>query len=128
MKKFMLRIIPIIFMVVLLATPTVFATKNTQQQQQQQEAPKSYETLYKEETKVDTVDTAVKKVWGTVLTILQICAIGALVFAGVKYMFASADGKADIKNGMLGLAIGAILVFAASSVISWILDAADDVI
>ena len=53
MKKFMLRIIPIIFMVVLLATPTVFATKNTQQQQQQQEAPKSYETLYKEETKVD---------------------------------------------------------------------------
>ena len=115
MKKFMLRVMPIVLMAVLIIAPAVWA------------AP--YNPLNNNPANsITKVDDAVQKIWGTVLTVLQVCAVAALVFAGVKYMFASADGKADIKNGMLGLAIGAILVFAASSVISWILDAADDVI
>lgn len=66
---------------------------------------------------ITTVDNMVGQVWGTVLTIAQILAFAAVVFAGVRYMFASADQKADIKKGLVYLIIGAILVFAASTVV-----------
>ena len=58
---------------------------------------------------------------------MRILAVAAIVFAGVKYMFASAEGKADIKNGMIGLVIGAIMVFGASIVIDIIMTAAEQV-
>lgn len=76
---------------------------------------------------VGKVDDAVAAIWSTVLTILQILAVAAIVIAGVRYMFASADQKADIKKGMIGLVIGAILVFAASTVVQFIISAATSV-
>ncbi len=76
---------------------------------------------------INKVDTAVGSIWSTVLTILQIAAVAAIVIAGVRYMFASADQKADIKKGMIGLVIGAILVFAASTVVQFIISAATSV-
>jgi hypothetical protein len=36
-------------------------------------------------------------------------------------MFASADGKADIKKQTVGLIVGAILVFGASTVINFVI-------
>ena len=77
---------------------------------------------------INKVDTAVGSIWSTVLTILQIAAVAAIVIAGVRYMFASADQKADIKKGMIGLVIGAILVFAASTVVQFIISATTSVI
>ena len=53
-------------------------------------------------------------IWSTVVTIVRILAVAAVVFAGVRYMFASADQKADIKKSMGILAIGAALVFGAT--------------
>lgn len=76
---------------------------------------------------VGKVDDAVAAIWSTVLTILQILAVAAIVIAGVRYMFASADQKADIKKGMIGLVIGAILVFAASTVVQFIISATNSV-
>ncbi len=76
---------------------------------------------------VNSIDTSVKKVWSTVLTILQIAAVAAIVIAGVRYMFASADQKADIKKGMIGLVIGAVLVFAASTVVQFIVTATNQI-
>lgn len=77
---------------------------------------------------ITKVDTSVKKVWSTVMTIVQILAFAAVVFAGLRYMFASADQKADIKKGLGMLTIGAILVFAASTVVKFVVDAADQII
>lgn len=114
MKKFMLRIMPVVLVALLVVGNFVFAAPfdpvNT--------TPT---------TTVNTVDTVVQQIWGTVLTVLQVLAVAAIVFAGVKYMFASADGKADIKNGMLGLVIGAILVFGASAVIKLIMRASSEI-
>ncbi|MBR5228124.1 MAG: TrbC/VirB2 family protein [Clostridia bacterium] len=59
-------------------------------------------------------------VWATVITIVQILAIAAVVFAGLRYMFASADQKADIKKSMGILVVGGILVFAASTILSFV--------
>ena len=77
---------------------------------------------------IGKVDTSVKKIWGTVMTIVQILAFAAVVFAGLRYMFAAADQKADIKKGLGMLTIGAILVFAASTVVKFVVGAAGQII
>lgn len=71
---------------------------------------------------IGAADEAVSKAWNTIRLILQIAAIAAVVFAGVRYMFASADQKADIKKSMGILAVGAALVFGATFIIDFIVD------
>lgn len=70
--------------------------------------------------------TTVQEVWNTIRFILQIASVSAFIFAGVRYMFASADQKADIKKSMSMLAIGAVLVFGATFVIGFIQDVVED--
>lgn len=64
------------------------------------------------------------KIWNTASVIIQIVAIGAIVFAGVRYMFASANDKADIKKQTVILVVGAALVFAAVPIARFIADTA----
>ena len=71
--------------------------------------------------------TKAKNTWATVVVIVQILAVGCVVFAGLRYMFASADQRADIKQGLIYLGVGAVLVFAATTVISVVAKAAKDV-
>ena len=75
-----------------------------------------------------TITNAAKGIWGTVVTIVQILAIAAVVFAGLRYMFSSADQKADIKKSMGILVVGAILVFGATTVLQFVTKAATDVL
>ena len=70
---------------------------------------------------------SVKKIWGTILLVLQVLAVAAFCFACVKYMFASADTKANLKNRMVGLMVGAVLVFGATGVINLIVAIMSDV-
>ena len=109
MKKFMLRVMPIVLVAVLIVSGNVFAALDP----------------FNPSGSVGNVEDAVNNVWGTVLTILRVLAVAAIVFAGVKYMVASAEGKADLKSGMLGLVVGAILVFGASIVVELIMNAAN---
>lgn len=112
MAKKMLTLFAVIAMVTLVCVP-VFAISTS--------FPSS-------STSVAEVDKSVKKVWGTTMTVVQILAFAAVVFAGLRYMFASADQKADIKKGLGMLAIGAVLVFAASTVVKFVVKAADEII
>lgn len=77
---------------------------------------------------IGRVNSSINKVWGSVTLILQIASVSAVVFAGVKYMFASADQRADIKKSMIFLVIGAIFVFGASTVINFIVRAFTDIV
>ena len=63
------------------------------------------------------VTNAAGKIWATIASVVQVLAIAAVVFAGLRYMFAGADQKADIKKGLGILALGAVLVFAATTVL-----------
>lgn len=111
-KKIFLRVLPIVMVLMVVFTTNIFA------------ANAGFNTFNKDMT-VNT-ETATKtqatigRVWGTILMILQVAAIAAVVFAGVRYMFASADSKADIKKQMIWLVVGAILVFGASTVIGFL--------
>lgn len=77
---------------------------------------------------ITAVTTMTNNVWATVLTILQILAFAAIVIAGVRYMFASADQKADIKKGLIYLVIGAILVFASSTIVKVVVNATNQAV
>lgn len=118
-KKIFLRVLPVLMLAVMLISSNfVFADK-------------AGFGNFTGDMKVnaDTSGNTVKSigaVWGIILTVLQVAAIAAVVFAGVRYMFASADSKADIKKQMIWLVIGAILVFGASTVIQLITNFAGD--
>lgn len=116
MKK-LLKILPIM-LIICLALNSVFALT----------VPGSAAELAGEQKGVDGVNTASQKVWATIMNILQILAIAAVVFAGVRYMFASADQKADIKKSMIVLVIGAVLVFAATGILKFIQGAANSIV
>lgn len=66
------------------------------------------------------IKNTTKNIWDTIATIVQVLAVAAVVFAGVRYMFASADQKADIKKGMIILVIGAVMVFGATAILKMI--------
>lgn len=76
---------------------------------------------------IGSANAAVTGIWKTVKLILQVLAIAAIILAGVRYMFASADQKADIKKSMTVLVIGAVLVFGATIVIDFITNIAGDI-
>ena len=114
MKK-LLKVLPVV-MVVCMVLTSVFAVS----------VPNAGELVGGNSS--DTVTDAAKGVWTTVITIVQILAVAAVVFAGLRYMFASADQKADIKKSMGILAIGAILVFGATVVLNFIQNATNEVL
>ena len=60
-----------------------------------------------------------QKIWSIVITVLRYAAIGTFIFAGVKYMIASADQKADIKKSMVPLFIGTLVVFGGTYVVDF---------
>lgn len=116
-KKVFFRVIPVIFVLALVITSNVYGFNNFSTDKMQNLGNGS----------IKTADTAVNKIWGTVTLILQILAVAAIVFAGVRYMFASADGKADIKKQTIGLVVGAVLVFGASMIVSFIVNVTSDI-
>ena len=77
---------------------------------------------------IEKLDKSVKKVWGTVVLIVQILAVAAVVFAGLRYMYASADRRADIKKSLIILVIGAMLVFATSTILSFVVNVTNKVL
>lgn len=116
-KKIILRILPIVMLLLVVFTTNVFAGAFDDF---------NVDTMNVDaDTGTNTIKT-VNKVWGIILTVLQVAAIAAVVFAGVRYMFASADSKADIKKQMIWLAVGAILVFGASTVIHLLINTVED--
>ena len=72
---------------------------------------------------IDKVNDTARNIWATIATVVQVLSVSAVVFAGLRYMFASADTKADIKKSLGILALGAILVFASTTIIQFIVRA-----
>lgn len=77
---------------------------------------------------VEKIDTAVLKIWKTVVTILQIASVAAVIITGLKYMFASSEKKADIKSMSLGFIVGAVIVFGSSFVVTFVIKVVQDTI
>ena len=74
-----------------------------------------------------TVSDLTGNIWSTIKVVAYVLAVGTIVFAGLKYMFASADQKADIKKSIGILIIGAIFVFGATLIIDIVSNVTNDV-
>lgn len=108
-KKIILTVLPILFVLMFVFTTNVSADVISTDFNQIQGG-----------SEINSVTGTARNIWSTIALILQIAAIAAIVFAGVRYMFASADTKADIKKQMVILVVGAVLVFGASTVVQFI--------
>ena len=79
-------------------------------------------------TAVNEVVDVTRSIWATAKVIIQILSVAAIVFTGLRYMFASADGKADIKKQTTILIIGAVLVFGAVEVAQLVYNATNEIL
>ena len=116
-KKAFFRVLPVVLVLMVVITSNVYGFNNFTTSNMQNLGGGS----------ITTANNAVNKIWGTVTLILQILAVAAIVFAGVRYMFASADGKADIKKQTIGLVVGAVLVFGASMIVDFIVNVTKEI-
>ena len=66
------------------------------------------------------------KVWNTAKLVLQVAAVGIFIYTGIKYMYASADQKADLKKGLLMTFLGVALVFGLTYVVDFVQNIASD--
>ena len=116
-KKIILRLIPVLLLVVVMLNASVFGFSDFAD-------PDSYDIGGGD---AGTLGTTVNNLWAVISMVLKIAAVAAIIFAGVRYMFASADAKADIKKSMLILVVGAVLVFGASFVVDLITTATGEI-
>ena len=119
MKKFtkiMARVLPIV-LVGLLVVTNVFGI-----------TPPKQNDLPTGKGANGTVEAIAGNVWSTVVLIVRILAVAAIVFAGLRYMFASANDKADIKKQLVILVVGAVLVFGATFILELITNVSQSVL
>ena len=61
---------------------------------------------------------------GTIIGFIQwfgyAIAVGMLVYIGIKYIMASANEKADLKQALIKYVVGAILIVFAVSIAGWV--------
>lgn len=115
-KKIFLRVLPILIVLMVFFTSSVFCDTVTVKPG----APEGGKAI-------NSITDLGANIWSTIAVIVQIAAIAAIVFAGVRYMFASADDKADIKKQTVVLIVGAVLVFAAVPIAKFITKVADQI-
>ena len=66
-------------------------------------------------------ETTVNKLLGIFQWIGYAIAVGMLIYVGIKYVLASADGKADLKSSMTKYVIGALAIAGADAIFGWIM-------
>ena len=64
----------------------------------------------------------------TVNLIVKYLSFAGIVFIGVKYMFASAENRAKIKDKLVPMVLGIVLVFSASSFVDFIISVGEQTI
>lgn len=78
---------------------------------------------------VDSSQTSIIKsmggqIIGVVRTVGVLVAVVILLILGIKYMIGSAEEKADYKKSMIPYIVGAVLIFAASTIAGIVYDMA----
>ncbi len=123
MKKAMklVSILLIVLIMVSLVTP-VFAAEGQTAVQDPSKYTGAGSTV--QTTKLDNLGQNIIKV---VTTIGSIASVIVLVVLGIKYMMGSAEEKAEYKKTLMPYVIGAVFVFAASTIASVIFNFANTV-
>lgn len=71
-------------------------------------------------TAPDTAAITASNIIGYIQWIGYAIAVGMLVYIGIKYVMASANEKADLKNSLIKYVIGAVLIVGGVTIAGWI--------
>ncbi len=66
----------------------------------------------------DAVTQKVNRIVGAIVTLGTVTSVITVIILGIKYMLGTLEEKADYKKSMLPYLIGAVLLFASSTVVS----------
>ncbi len=69
-------------------------------------------------TGVDEIKTLGKNIVAVVQTVGVVVSVVILLVLGVKYMMGSAEEKADYKKSMIPYLVGAVLIFASTTIVN----------
>lgn len=83
-------------------------------------------TITENSNKIDEITNSATKIYNTVAIVVQVVAVIGIIVVGLRYMFASADAKADLKKSLLAVAIGCALAFSAGTVVNFVTSVADE--
>lgn len=72
-----------------------------------------------------TYTNIVGRLFSTFTYIAQFIVVASIIYVGIKYIFAGADGRAELKGKSVYFIIGIILVFATTNVLSFISELID---
>lgn len=72
-------------------------------------------------TSASGVDGFVGKVYNTIMYIINFAAVGGIIYIGIRYMMAGADGKAEMKLKGIPIIMGIIMVYGTVNLINFIL-------
>lgn len=73
------------------------------------------------QTKTEGADSAAKignQILGIIQVVGIILSVGCLMILGIKYMMGSAEEKAEYKKTMIPYLVGAVLIFAATTLVN----------
>ena len=68
----------------------------------------------------DAMASKIRTIIGTMQWVGYAIAVGMLVFIGIKYVMASANEKADLKQALIKYVIGAIIIVFATTIAGWV--------
>ena len=122
MKKIILKIIPVFFIITLIFTSYVYCdTYNPS-------LITGDNPSVVANNQMNNAKKVMSKIVGTIMFVFQIIAVGGVVFAGVRYMYSGADEKSQIKKSLSKLAIGCIILFSASTIVQLIIKSFNEAI
>lgn len=73
-------------------------------------------------------NSIVGRTLGIINYVVKYLALAGLVYLGIRYMIASAEGKAALKVSMGGAAIGILFTFLATNVVQFIINAGESIL
>ena len=68
----------------------------------------------------DKMASGIRTIIGTMQWVGYAIAVGMLVYIGIKYVMASANEKADLKQALIKYVIGAIIIVFATTIATWV--------
>ena len=86
-----------------------------------------FSKTYANKEGLDKVNNAGNNIVSTIRIVGMIVSVGILMVLGVKYMMGSAEEKAEYKKTMIPYLVGAILIFAATFILTGIEAFADSI-
>lgn len=78
----------------------------------------AYKDIYNKPKGIDSLNTSAGKILGVVQAVGSGIAVIMLIVIGIKYVIASVDEKAKLKETLTVYIIGAILLFAGSNLLT----------